>query len=74
MGVVGFMQEQGPTTPTIMTKVTYKRARDGQWYWHVVPGNGRVVASAHGYARKSTARAAFKRAQYYMQVAVEWRR
>lgn len=34
-------------------KITYFQGADGQWYWHLVAKNGRIIADgAEGYTSK----------------------
>jgi len=34
----------------------FKSARNGQWYFHFVARNGKVVCASEGYTRKTAAR------------------
>lgn len=34
-------------------KIEYWQAKNGQWYFHIKAGNGKVIAQSEGYTRKA---------------------
>jgi uncharacterized protein YegP (UPF0339 family) len=49
-------------------RVEVEPANDGQWYWHLLAGNNRVVADAQGY---DTERGAWLAAERTRQMFAE---
>lgn len=51
-----------------MAKFEVFKGKDKKWYWHLVGGNGEIMAASEAYANRWTAKRGAKR---FVNIAIE---